>query len=46
MKRHIFKELILEADEYVQNYKLPLLNVESPELVELLDESVEVRPAS
>lgn len=44
MKRYIFKEISINSDEYIQNYKLPLLSVESPELEELLDESVEVGP--
>lgn len=44
MKRYVFKEIGINSDEYIQNYKLPLLSVESPELEELLDESVEVGP--
>lgn len=44
MKRDVFKEIDINSDEYIQNYKLPLLSVESPELEELLDESVEVGP--
>lgn len=44
MKRYVFKEIHINSDEYIQNYKLPLLSVESPELEELLDESVEVGP--
>lgn len=44
MKRYVYKEIGINSDEYIQNYKLPLLSVESPELEELLDESVEVGP--